>query len=366
MLKGIDISNWQGRDPGFNVYNVLGNVDFVITKATGGVTFVDDYCDTFITAAKSAGKLFGFYHFANDNGDATTGGAEARFFYEHCKGYFGVGVPVLDWETDVSVSWVNEFAETLHELSGVWCWIYANPWRINQGGVNPNCARWVAAYPDVIRPSLDYDPGEPPETDGLVACWQFASDGQVAGYSGNLDINHYYGDAASWAAYAAGDGAKPAPAPEPEPAPVTIPPIRYRVYTNIDGWLPEMIDRYDTGGSLDTWAGNCNPITYLAMNFPGWYQVKTEAQGWLPRVTRYDVNDYETGCAGDGSPIVAIRCYYETPNPSVTGWQKIEYAAANCLDTFMSPMQDLTDTGGSGDDFAGNGGRIGAFWARVI
>ena len=61
--------------------------------------------------------------------------------------------------------------------------------------------RWVAAYPDVVRPTLDYDPGEPPYTEGLVGCWQYASDGYVPGYDGNLDVNHFYGDRNTWLAY---------------------------------------------------------------------------------------------------------------------------------------------------------------------
>ena len=90
----------------------------------------------------------------------------------------------------------------LHDLTGVWCWVYGNPWRFNQGGVEPNCGRWIAKYPNVKHPNLDYDPGSIPKTDGLVCCWQYASDGRIKGYSGNLDLNHFYGDKAAWLAYA--------------------------------------------------------------------------------------------------------------------------------------------------------------------
>lgn len=115
---------------------------------------------------------------------------------------FGEGVPVLDWEGDQGIDWVNEFVRVVHDQTGIWPWIYANPWRFNQGGVEPNCMRWIASYPDVLRPGLDYDPGEPPETDGLVGCWQYASDGQVPGYAGNLDVNHFFGSVGAWQAYA--------------------------------------------------------------------------------------------------------------------------------------------------------------------
>lgn len=195
MLRGIDISNWQaGLDGGA----VFPNVDFVICKATEGVSFVDAYCDGWIQKCKSMGKPWGFYHFAGSNQPVD----EAVHFINNTSNYFGGGIPVLDWESDQSVAWVNKFVRKVHEQTGIWPWIYANPWRFNQGGVESNCGRWIASYPDVIRPGLDYDPGEVPETDGLVCCWQYASDGDVPGYAGNLDVNHFFGDGASWNAYA--------------------------------------------------------------------------------------------------------------------------------------------------------------------
>ena len=195
MLRGIDISNWQA---GLDGEAVFPNVDFVICKATEGVSFVDAYCDGWIQKCQSMGKPWGFYHFAGSNQPVD----EAVYFINNTSDYFGDGIPILDWESDQSVAWVNKFVRKVHEQTGIWPWIYANPWRFNQGGVEPNCGRWIASYPDVIRPGLDYDPGEPPETEGLVCCWQYASDGDVPGYAGNLDVNHFFGDGASWNAYA--------------------------------------------------------------------------------------------------------------------------------------------------------------------
>ena len=39
MLKGVDISNWQG---GLNLHNI--DVDTAIMKATEGLYFVDSFC----------------------------------------------------------------------------------------------------------------------------------------------------------------------------------------------------------------------------------------------------------------------------------------------------------------------------------
>ena len=45
-----------------------------------------------------------------------------------------------------------------------------------------------------------------------------------------------------------------------------------------------------------------------------------EASGWLDPVYGYDKSDLMWGCAGDGSPITAVRCCYETQDPNRTGW----------------------------------------------
>lgn len=135
--------------------------------------------------------------------------------------------------------------------------------------------------------------------------------------------------------------------------------IRYAASTDPYGnyWLPDMVDHTDTGGSGDAFAGNgYEPIRWLAIDMPGWYQVCTEASGWLPAVYGCDKGDLVYGAAGDGSPITRVRCYYETQDPATTGWLVAEYNVNGLPD-----MCDLTDTGGSWDDFAGNGGRAYTF-----
>lgn len=56
---------------------------------------------------------------------------------------------------------------------------------------------------------------------GSCAMYQYTSHGRIAGWSGNLDLDVFYGDAAAWDKYAGGSAgagtsiAKPAPAPIP-------------------------------------------------------------------------------------------------------------------------------------------------------
>lgn len=196
MLNFIDTSNWQGwYSP------ALTGADAVIVKATEGSNFVDPYCDSIIQQAIANNMPWGFYHFAGDGG-ATS---EAVHFINNCSNYFGSGIPVLDWEGNQDINWVNRFVETVHEQTGVWPWIYANPWRFNQGGVNPNCARWVASYPDVASPTWSQAQGwDCPAADGNVVAWQFCSDGVVDGIAGNVDLDLFYGSTEQWIAYARG------------------------------------------------------------------------------------------------------------------------------------------------------------------
>lgn len=185
VMQGYDVSNWQS---GYSTDWLLRTSDFLIMKATEGLNFVDGYCDGWVQACRNAGHPWGFYHFARNN-DAI---AEADYFVDNTAGYFGEGIPVLDWEDGQSVAWVNAFVERVHSRTGIWPWIYANPWRFQLGGVNENCGRWVASYPGGVP-----RPEECPAADGVpVCCWQYTST--------PLDKNYFYGGIETWQAYATG------------------------------------------------------------------------------------------------------------------------------------------------------------------
>lgn len=196
MLDFIDISSYQAD---LNLVAVSNSIQGVIVKATEGTSYVNPYCDRHYRQAKSANLLRGFYHFAG-SGDPL---AEAAFFYRNVLGYLHDGIPVLDWEGNQTVDWVNSFVRRFHDLTGIWPWIYANPWRFNQGGVEQNCARWVASYPEVSHPTFAQAASwKCPNADGNVVAWQFCSDGRLSGYNADLDCSVYYGDRESWLRYA--------------------------------------------------------------------------------------------------------------------------------------------------------------------
>lgn len=239
-MKFIDISNWQA---GLDVVSVVenGGLGGIIVKATEGLGFVDKSCDKFVQQAIAAGIPFGFYHFARNNDAA----AEAEYFRNQTKGYEGKGIPVLDWEAGQSVAWVNKFVERYHDLTGVWPWVYGNPWRFRQGTVNKNCGRWVAGYPSNGITDINYglNNGLPDSYDvGLVCAWQFSSSVHIGGYSGNLDGDVFYGNAAAWAKYANPSGASTS-----EPSIPSAPAISAPSGSTLDLAVAVMQGKYGNG-----------------------------------------------------------------------------------------------------------------------
>ena len=196
MLNFIDISSHQ---EGLNLPDVQDSIDAVMVKATQGSWYVNPFCDKWVQQAIELGMPWGFYHYADDNDPEI----EAEYFVQNCWNYFKHGIPALDWEENQSVDWVNKFVNAVYKRTGIWCWIYANSWRFNQGGVEANCARWVASHPEIEHPSFEQAKNlQPPETDGLVGAWQFCSDGIINGTNFELDCNLFYGDKKNWLKYA--------------------------------------------------------------------------------------------------------------------------------------------------------------------
>ena len=218
MIKFIDISSWQ---KGIDIKAVVknGGLGAVVAKATEGINYVDSQCDIYAQQCIANKIPFGYYHFGRNN-DAKV---EAEFFRKNTRNYEHHGIPILDWEADQSVAWVNAFVEHYHALTGIWPWVYGNAWRFNQGTVNTNCGRWIAGYPSNGITDINYGINNdiPYKVNGgLVCAWQFSSSVRIAGYNSNLDGDVFYGDAKAWAKYAM---AADVPAPAPAPVPVQTP-----------------------------------------------------------------------------------------------------------------------------------------------
>lgn len=203
VMRGIDISKWQS---GIDLSAV--NADFVIVKATEGIGYVDKSCDGFFQKALSLGKKLGFYHFARPTNDPVR---EADFFYNNCRGYFGKGIPILDWESGntSNVMWAKRWLDRVYQLSGVKPVIYMSESVVNANNWSAVAAEdyglWVAKYRD-NNPDYNYSmasAGSRPKVKWwpFYCMWQWTSSGRLNGYNGNLDCNVFYGDAATWDKY---------------------------------------------------------------------------------------------------------------------------------------------------------------------
>lgn len=205
-MNGIDISKWQS---GLNLDVVP--CDFVIVKATEGIGYVDKACDGFFQKALKLGKCIGFYHFARPtaNNDPIR---EADFFYENCKGYFGKGIPILDWEAENkhNVAYAKKWLDRVYQRSGVKPIIYMSESVVNaydwSSVANADYGLWVAKYRD-NNPDYNYNmsnAGSRPRVKWwkFYCMWQWTSSGRLNGYSGNLDCDVFYGDVNTWNKYA--------------------------------------------------------------------------------------------------------------------------------------------------------------------
>lgn len=226
-LNGIDISNHQ---KGLNLKDIT--CDFVICKATEGTTFVDKYCDGFMQQAMKLGKKVGVYHFASGK---TTGKAEADFFLKNVQGYIGKAILILDWEGDAvkkGVGYAKEFLDRVLEKTGIKPMLYSYNNCINaydwSAVKNADYGLWNAGYYNGYT-EMGYTPKAPLKGGlgawGSCAMYQYTSSGKLTGWSGHLDLDVFYGDAAAWDKYAGGSAgagtsiAKPAPAPIPAVTP---------------------------------------------------------------------------------------------------------------------------------------------------
>lgn len=202
-LNGIDISNWQA---GINLAAVPA--DFVIAKATQGTGYVSPDCARQVEQARQVGKRFGVYHYVS-GGNAV---AEANYFVDNCANWVGKGLFCIDWESNENSAWGNEgyleqVVAQVKARTGIPPIIYVQASRYAQ--VAPvakrqNCGLWIAQYANMNPTGYQNTPWN----EGAYTCVirQYSSTGRLPGYGGNLDLNKFYGDGATYDKYVTGGG----------------------------------------------------------------------------------------------------------------------------------------------------------------
>lgn len=190
-LKGVDVASYQTPAQAGQ-----SGIDFVIVKATEGLSYVNPKCNAEYAAAKKAGHLLGLYHYAS-GGDPVT---EANYFIANIKNYVGEAVLALDWEQGSNAAWGNtgwalKFAQRVHSLTGVWPLVYVQASAVAQvASCAPYCGLWIAGYP------INADSWTVPNFMYSTGAWKSATIWQFS--SAGIDRNIFYGDRAAWGKYA--------------------------------------------------------------------------------------------------------------------------------------------------------------------
>lgn len=124
--------------------------------------------------------------------------------------------------------------------------------------------------------------------------------------------------------------------------------VFYRVKTQKHGWLGEIKNcNFTNDSGYAGWQGS--PITDVAMRVDKGsikYRVHVKGGKWLGWITKYDLNDYMEGYAGNGKPIDAIQIYYYTPG-DIRPYKKAKYKVNNY------GWQHDTDDDNGQDGYAG-------------
>ena len=207
MLRVVDEASWQE-----GIDNTTLDCDAVIIKATQGTGYINPICDSLYQAAKSAGKLLGVYHYAS-GGNAT---AEADFFLDNIQGYIGEAMLVLDWESGENAQWGNpnwckEFCDRVHARTGINPVVYVQNSAVDQVANLTDNGLWIAQYADNNPIGWVDSPWNTITVNHIMH--QYTSTGRIYGWSGNLDLSLFHGDANTWLAYAGATG-QPVPAPQ--------------------------------------------------------------------------------------------------------------------------------------------------------
>ncbi len=197
-IKGIDISHRQGN-PDFKRVKAAG-IRYAILKATEGVDYTDPCFKANIGAAQAAGLPVGAYHFLR----STPIDRQCRDFLAAIKPYKPICL-AIDVEnpsagsTEISGLGKAEITDRIVTIykairaAGYTCPVYVY-----------SSKSWFGTYIDTARCKAAglriwlawYTNATPANTDRFALCdmWQYASDGQISGISGHVDLNVSYRD----------------------------------------------------------------------------------------------------------------------------------------------------------------------------
>lgn len=227
-LNFIDISSWQA---GLDLAAVFAQnpLDGVIVKATEKINYVNPHCDPWVQWCIKNKKPWGFYHFLAGSDPV----AEAKFFVKNTINYFHDGLPCADYEGNIvqigGSSYLKTFLDTVYEETGVKPMVYCslstiqaavNGFRsIAAAGYPLWLAQWAGNYTNFVPNPWQNGSYEPFKK---ITMHQYTDRGKLNGFSGNLDLDIFYGTVDDWNTLTGKDETQPSPAPDPAPTDKSI------------------------------------------------------------------------------------------------------------------------------------------------
>jgi GH25 family lysozyme M1 (1,4-beta-N-acetylmuramidase) len=199
-VKGIDVSQYQGTINWTSVKN--DGVHYALIRVSDGLNFPDPKFDQNWTGSRSAGVKHGAYQFFEPAQDPI---AQADMLLSKIHSQIGADdlPPMLDVEVTGGLGpsavaaavkkWVDHVTSKVGRPPIIYTGVYF--WRDQVGGANETAsplflAQYTsAACPDIPAPWTNW------------AIWQWTSTGSVAGISGNVDMDRWNGDLASFNAF---------------------------------------------------------------------------------------------------------------------------------------------------------------------
>jgi GH25 family lysozyme M1 (1,4-beta-N-acetylmuramidase) len=205
MLKGFDVSHWQGAENWAGMKATYG-ISFGFIKATESTTFQDSRFGENWPAIRAAGLVRGAYHFARPS--ESTAIAQADYFVNYVgahAGFSGTDLPILDFETsgglgtNKGLEWCIEWSKRVRARTGLVPLIYMGSWAVDDVTVpklrDHFCAWWFPRYATAWLNKAEWPPdystmtvpagsrwGEQPDI------WQFSQSFPVGGeaHDGNI------------------------------------------------------------------------------------------------------------------------------------------------------------------------------------
>lgn len=199
-VKGIDVSVYQGTINWTAVKN--DGVKFAMVRVSDGLNSPDSKFDTNWPAVKAAGIKRGAYQFFRPGQDAL---AQANMLLAKIGSKIGpdempptIDVEASDGQSAATITakvktWINRVKAVTGRDPIIYTGFYF--WRDSVGAPNiTSSPLWHAQYTTAACPNI-----APPWDNWHF--WQFSSTGTVAGISGNVDVNRWNGDMASFTAF---------------------------------------------------------------------------------------------------------------------------------------------------------------------